>query len=165
MLFTMPALFIWGMAPAWRQITLLAMCGGLLGVLAMIPLRRYLIKREHGKLPYPEGLACSEVLVAADAGSKQASSVFWGIGIGMLFKLITDGLKLVHGKFHLALPAKAGISISVSPALIGVGYILGIRVASVMVGGRGAVGADHRPDDQLVGQRSGALRSFRRRSS
>jgi putative OPT family oligopeptide transporter len=139
-LFTIPALFIWGMAPAWRQITLLAMCGGLLGVLAMIPLRRYLIKREHGKLPYPEGLACSEVLVAADAGSKQASSVFWGIGIGMLFKLITDGLKLVHSKFHLALPAKAGISISVSPALIGVGYILGIRVASVMVAG-GALSA------------------------
>ncbi|MEE8138298.1 MAG: OPT/YSL family transporter, partial [Thermoanaerobaculia bacterium] len=65
-LFTIPALFIWGMAPAWRHITFLAMCGGLIGVLAMIPLRSYLIKKEHGKLPYPEGLACAEVLVAAE---------------------------------------------------------------------------------------------------
>ena len=71
-LFTVPALFIWGMQPAWRQLTLLAMCGGLLGVLAMIPLRRYLIRREHGKLPYPEGTACAEVLVAAEAGGRQA---------------------------------------------------------------------------------------------
>jgi putative OPT family oligopeptide transporter len=139
-LFTIPALFIWGMDPAWRQITLLAMCGGLLGVLAMIPLRRYLIKQEHGKLPYPEGMACSEVLVAAEAGGKQAASVFWGIGIGMLFKLITDGLKLVYGKFQLALPAKASLSISVSPPLIGVGYILGLRIATVMVAG-GALSA------------------------
>ncbi|MCK5652389.1 MAG: OPT/YSL family transporter, partial [Gemmatimonadetes bacterium] len=67
-LFTIPALFIWGMNPAWGQITLLAMCGGLIGVLAMVPLRRYLIKREHGKLPYPEGMACAEVLVAAEGG-------------------------------------------------------------------------------------------------
>ncbi|MGD2135169.1 MAG: OPT/YSL family transporter, partial [Gemmatimonadales bacterium] len=63
-LFTIPALFIWGMDPHWGQITLLAMIGGLIGVLSMIPLRRYLIKREHGRLPYPEGMACAEVLVA-----------------------------------------------------------------------------------------------------
>jgi putative OPT family oligopeptide transporter len=139
-LFTIPALFIWGMDPAWARITLLAMCGGLIGVLAMIPLRRYLIKREHGKLPYPEGMACAEVLVAAEDGGRQAYPVFAGIGVGMLFKLITDGLKVVSGKFQLALPAKAAISISVSPALIGVGYILGVRVASVMVAG-GALSA------------------------
>jgi putative OPT family oligopeptide transporter len=139
-LFTIPALFIWGMDPAWARITLLAMCGGLIGVLAMIPLRRYLIKREHGKLPYPEGMACAEVLVAAEDGGRQAYPVFAGIGVGMLFKLITDGLKVVSGKFQLALPAKAAISISVSPALIGVGYILGVRVATVMVAG-GALSA------------------------
>lgn len=139
-LFTIPALFIWGMNPAWSQITLLAMCGGLLGVLAMIPLRRYLIVREHGKLPYPEGMACAEVLVASQGNSKQASGVFWGLGFGMLFKLITDGFKLVSGKFHLDLPFKAQVSASVSPALIGVGYILGIRVAAVMAGG-GALSA------------------------
>jgi putative OPT family oligopeptide transporter len=139
-LFTIPALFIWGMSPAWRQITLLAMCGGLIGVLSMIPLRRYLIKREHGKLPYPEGMACAEVLVAAEGGGRQATPVFLGIGVGMLFKLITDGFKFVQGKFEIALGYKASVAASVSPALIGVGYILGIRIATVMVAG-GALSA------------------------
>ncbi len=134
-LFTIPALFIWGMSPAWAQITLLTMAGGLLGVLSMIPLRRYLIKREHGKLPYPEGLACAEVLVAAEGGGSQARGVFWGLGVGMLFKLITDGFKFVVGSFQLTLPLKAQLSISVSPPLIGVGYILGIRIATIMVAG------------------------------
>jgi putative OPT family oligopeptide transporter len=139
-LFTIPALFIWGMSPAWRQITLLTMCGGMIGVLAMIPLRRYLIKREHGKLPYPEGMACAEVLVAAEGGGKQATPVFLGIGVGMLFKLITDGFKFVRGSFEVALGYKASLAASVSPALIGVGYILGIRIATVMVAG-GALSA------------------------
>ena len=139
-LFTIPALFIWGMNPAWRQITLLAMCGGLIGVLAMIPLRRYLIKREHGRLPYPEGMACAEVLVASEQGGKQAAGVFWGIGVGMLFMLITDGFRLVQGTFRLALGFKANIAVGVSPPLIGVGYILGIRIATVMVTG-GALSA------------------------
>lgn len=134
-LFTIPALFIWGMNPAWRQITALAMCGGLIGVLAMIPLRRYLIKREHGKLPYPEGLACAEVLVAAEGEGKQAAPVFAGIGVGMFFKLLTDGFKVVAGKFQIGLPFKAAVAVSVSPALVGVGYILGIRIATVMVAG------------------------------
>ena len=139
-LFTIPALFIWGMSPQWSQITLLAMSGGLLGVLAMIPLRSYLIGREHGRLLYPEGMACAEVLVASEQGGKQASGVFWGIGIGMLFKLLTDGFKLVAGKFSLALPLKASVAVSVSPALIGVGYILGFKIATVMVAG-GAISA------------------------
>jgi len=134
-LFTIPALFIWGMPPAWRQMTLLAMAGGLVGVLCMIPLRRYLIAREHGKLPYPEGMACAEVLVAAEHGGKQAANVFRGLGFGMLIKLLTGGLKLVAGKFHLALPLKAHLAVGVSPALIGVGYILGVRIATVMVAG------------------------------
>ena len=134
-LFTIPALFMWGMSPAWAQITLLTMAGGLLGVLFMIPLRRYLIKREHGKLPYPEGMACAEVLVAAEGGGSQARGVFWGLGIGMLFQLITDGFKLVPGAFRLALPFKAQLAVSVSPPLIGVGYILGIRIATIMVAG------------------------------
>ncbi|MDH3290510.1 MAG: oligopeptide transporter, OPT family [Gemmatimonadota bacterium] len=139
-LFTIPALFIWGMSPAWRQITLLTMAGGLIGVLFMIPLRRFLIKREHGTLPYPEGMACAEVLVAAEGGGKQAAGVFWGLGAGMLFKLITDGFKLVQGTFQWALGFKANLAISVSPPLIGVGYILGMRIATVMVAG-GALSA------------------------
>jgi putative OPT family oligopeptide transporter len=134
-LFTIPALFIWGMNPAWAQITVLTMAGGLIGVLAMIPLRRFLIKGEHGKLPYPEGMACAEVLVAAEGGGKQAAGVFWGLGVGMLFQLITNGFRFVQGTFQLALGYKATLAISVSPPLIGVGYILGIRIAAVMVGG------------------------------
>ncbi len=139
-LFTMPALFLWEAEPPWLQMTLLAMCGGLIGVLCMIPLRRYLIQSEHGKLPYPEGMACAEVLVASRAGGHQARTVFTGIGVGMLFKLLTDGLKVLPSKFSVALPGKAVVSASVSPALIGVGYILGIRVASVMAAG-GALSA------------------------
>jgi putative OPT family oligopeptide transporter len=139
-LFTIPALFIWGMSPPLGQITLLAMAGGLIGVLSMIPLRRYLIKQEHGVLPYPEGLACAEVLVAAEGGGRQAAPVFLGLGVGMLFKLITDGFKFVRNEFELALGFKANASIAVSPALIGVGYILGIRIATVMVAG-GALSA------------------------
>ncbi|ACY18913.1 OPT family oligopeptide transporter [Haliangium ochraceum] len=139
-LFTIPALFIWQMPVAWSQITLLAMCGGVIGILAMIPLRRYLIAREHGTLPYPEGMACAEVLVAAESGGAQARPVFLGIGVGMLFKLLTDGFQVVASKFELALAYKAKLSISVSPALVGVGYILGLRVASVMVAG-GALSA------------------------
>jgi putative OPT family oligopeptide transporter len=139
-LFTIPALFMWGMTPAWRQTTLLAMCGGLIGVLAMVPLRRYLIKREHGKLPYPEGMACAEVLVAAEGGGKQAHPVFWGIGVGMLFQLITNGFRFVARTFHVDFPYRASVSASVSPPLIGVGYILGIRIATVMVAG-GALSA------------------------
>jgi len=134
-LFTIPALFMWGMNPEWLQVSLLAMCGGLIGVLSMIPLRRFLIKGEHGRLPYPEGMACAEVLVAAEEGGKQAAGVFWGIGVGMSFQFLADGLKLVRGVFEVGLPARAALSISVSPPLIGVGYILGIRIATVMVAG------------------------------
>lgn len=134
-LFTIPALFIWGMSPEWAQITLLAMAGGVIGVLFMVPLREYLIKGEHGKLPYPEGMASAEVLVAAEGGGRQAAGVFWGIGVGMAVKLITDGLKLIRGVFEIGLGYKAGLAVAVSPPLIGVGYILGIRIASVMVAG------------------------------
>jgi putative OPT family oligopeptide transporter len=85
-------------------------------------------------------MACAEVLVAAEGGGRQATPVFLGIGVGMLFKLITDGFKFVQGKFEIALGYKASVAASVSPALIGVGYILGIRIATVMVAG-GALSA------------------------
>jgi putative OPT family oligopeptide transporter len=134
-LFTIPALFIWGMSPAWAQITLLAMAGGLIGVLFMIPLRRYLIKQEHGQLPYPEGMACAEVLVAAEGGGKQAHGVFWGIGVGMLFQLLVQGANVVKGTLEVALPFKASLAARVNAPLLGVGYILGIRIATVMVAG------------------------------
>ncbi len=134
-LFTIPALFIWGMNPAWGQITLLAMAGGLIGVLFMIPLRRFLIKREHGTLPYPEGMACAEVLVAAEGGGRQAHGVFWGIGAGMLFQLLVQGFAFVRSTFQVALPFKASVAARVNAPLLGVGYILGIRISTIMVAG------------------------------
>ena len=134
-LFTIPALFIWGMKPALLQLTLLAMSGGLIGILAMIPLRRFLIRREHTKLPYPEGLACAEVLVASKEGGSQATGVFWGLGLGLVMKLATEGLKVVGKALDLSLTSTISVAVKVSPALIGVGYILGPRIASVMVAG------------------------------
>jgi putative OPT family oligopeptide transporter len=133
-LFTIPALFLWGVYPDLAQLTLLAMAGGLLGVLCMIPLRQFLIKREHGKLPYPEGLACAEVLVASEYGGRQARGVFWGLGFGALFKLLTDGLKVVTSPLQFGF-WKIELAVKVSPALIGVGYILGPWIATVMVAG------------------------------
>ncbi len=133
-LFTIPALFMWELDPDLGKVTILAMAGGLIGVLCMIPLRQYLIKREHGKLPYPEGLACAEVLVASDKGGRGAIGVFWGLGIGALFKLLTSGLKIIGSTFQVGI-GKFVLAIKVSPALIGVGYILGPRISSVMVAG------------------------------
>lgn len=133
-LFTIPALYLWGLEPQLAQLTLLTMAGGIIGTLAMIPLRRFLIQREHGKLPYPEGLACAEVLVASEHGGRQAEGVFLGLGIGAFFKLLTDWLKIIPTQFAASW-GKFELAVKVSPALIGVGYILGPRIATVMVAG------------------------------
>ena len=97
-IFTMPALFLWAregvMAkPNLIEITLIALIGGLLGVFFMVPLRNALIVREHGVLPYPEGQACAEVLLAGEKGGSNAGKVFAGMGFAALFKFIIDGLK------------------------------------------------------------------------
>jgi putative OPT family oligopeptide transporter len=136
-IFTLPALFMWGMSPDLGQMVLLALCGGLLGVLFMIPLREYLIVREHGRLPYPEGTACAEVLKASQGGGAQAVHVFLGLGIGAAVKALTSWARLLPDSLALSLPwpRKAALSIDLSAALFGVGYILGPRVATVMVGG------------------------------
>jgi len=144
-LFTLPALFIWSLEPGQEaikpellQMGALAAAGGLLGVLAMVPLRRFLIKKEHGNLPYPEGMACAEVLVASEHGGKQAAGVFYGIGFGILVKTLTHGFGWIPKAitFPIApLQYKAFLSAKVSPALFGVGYILGPRIASIMVAG------------------------------
>jgi putative OPT family oligopeptide transporter len=136
-IFTLPALFMWGMAPQLLQMTLLAMTGGLLGVLFMIPLRRYLIEKEHGTLPYPEGTACAEVLVASEVGGARARNVFLGLGVGLVFKFIFGWLKAFPGQVQVAVPGllKGQIGMKMSSALFGVGYILGPRVASIMVAG------------------------------
>jgi putative OPT family oligopeptide transporter len=136
-IFTLPALFLWGVAPDLLQMTLLAMSGGLIGVLFMIPLRRFLIKREHGRLPYPEGTACAEVLVANEVGGKNARYIFYGLGIGALFKFVTSWIKLLPGHVSSSIPflKKGELGMDLSAALFGVGFILGPRIATVMVGG------------------------------
>jgi len=136
-IFTLPALFLWNRDPDLLQMTLLGLSGGVLGILFMIPLRRFLIAREHGKLPYPEGTACAEVLVASERGGDRAANVFVGLGVGAAFKLLTDWLRLVPGKVSGSIPflPKGELGCALNPALLGVGYILGPRVASIMVGG------------------------------
>jgi putative OPT family oligopeptide transporter len=137
MIFTVPALFLWELEPSFLQMVLLALCGGMIGVLMMIPLRPYLIEQEHGRLPYPEGTACAKVLVASEVGGPQANHVFRGLGVGLVFKLMVDGLHLVPGKLRLPIPLlpKAELGSKLSPALLGVGYILGPRISLIMVGG------------------------------
>ena len=136
-IFTLPALFLWGLNPALLQMTLLAMSGGLLGVLFMIPLRRFLIEREHGNLPYPEGTACAHVLVANESGGGHARNVFIGLGAGALYKALTGWAQVLASEAHLKVPflKKGELGMDLSPALFGVGYILGPRIATVMVGG------------------------------
>ncbi len=136
-IFTLPALFMWGFDPPLLQMTLLALCGGLLGVLFMIPLRRFLIEREHGHLPYPEGTACAEVLVASEVGGARAHNVFLGLGLGAAFEFVVGWIKLIPKEVACAVPGipKAQIGMKLSAALFGVGYILGPRIAAVMVGG------------------------------
>ncbi len=136
-IFTLPALFLWGMSPALLQMTLLAMCGGLLGVLFMIPLRKLLIEREHGNLPYPEGTACAEVLVASEVGGSKARPVFLGLAAGVGVEMLTGLARVIPGEVDLRVPflRKGQVGMEVSAALFGVGYILGPRIAAVMVGG------------------------------
>jgi putative OPT family oligopeptide transporter len=128
---------MWGFSPSVLKLLVVALAGGLLGVLFMIPLRRFLIKGEHGKLPYPEGTACAEVLVAADAGGTQARNVFMGLGIGALYKWLMSGLNLWPRDAWAKVPflPKGQVGVDVAPALIGVGYILGAKIGLVMVGG------------------------------
>ncbi len=136
-IFTIPALFIWGYSMPLSQMTLLAVCGGVLGVLFMIPLRGFLIVKEHRTLPYPEGTASAEVLIAASEGGSTATNVFKGMGIGALYKGLISLFYLWPSKIHLRLSVipKAEIGVSATPALLGVGYILGRRIGAIMVGG------------------------------
>ena len=136
-IFTLPALFLWGFDTTFIQITILAMTGGLLGVLFMIPLRPYLIVREHGRLPYPEGTACAEVLKASETGGARARNVFLGLGVGALLKGLTGWLRAVPDGLQISIPVlkKAQLGSDISAALLGVGYILGPRIATIMVSG------------------------------
>lgn len=140
-IFTMPALFLWaeeGLSdkPGIVEITLIALCGGILGVLFMVPLRNALIVKEHATLLYPEGTACADVLLAGEEGGANASTVFSGMGLAAIFKFIVDGLKLLPADVSAAFKSfKGEIGMEVYPALLGVGYIVGPKIASYMFTG------------------------------
>ena len=140
-IFTLPALFLWAAEgkmdkPGILEITLIALIGGLLGVFFMVPLRNALIVKEHGTLPYPEGTACAEVLLAGEKGGANASTVFAGMGFAALFKFIIDGLKLVSGEVSGRVKGYAGeIGTQIYPAVMSVGYICGARISSYMFAG------------------------------
>lgn len=136
-IFTIPALFMWGFDPALLQITILGLMGGMLGIVFMIPLRRFLIVQEHDTLPYPEGTAAAQVLIAADKGGTNAKFVFQGLGIGFIYKGIISFIKLwpAHVRFQIPGLKKGELGLEATPALLGVGYILGPRIASIMVAG------------------------------
>lgn len=144
-IFTLPALFLWAAEgkmdkPGILEITLIALLGGLLGVFFMVPLRNALIVKEHGILPYPEGTACAEVLLAGEKGGANASTVFAGMGFAAIFKFIIDGLKLVSGEISvhtakLISGFKGAIGTQIYPAVMSVGYICGPRISSYMFAG------------------------------
>ncbi len=141
-IFTLPALFLWAKewgtkSPSLIEIAIIAFIGGALGILFMIPLRKALIVQEHGTLPYPEGKACAEVLVAGEEGGAKASTVFAGLGIAAAYKFIADGLKTFPSEVHYEIPAYkgSGFGADVLPALLGVGYICGPRISSYLLAG------------------------------
>ena len=124
----------------WSRVMLVAVLGGLLGILMMIPLRSAFIVKQHGVLPYPEGTACAKVLIVGEQGGSNARTVFLGFGVGFVFQIMMQAFKFWSGEWQKAITGINGyrnavVAIDPSPALLGVGYIIGPRIASVMVGG------------------------------
>ena len=141
--FTVPALIFLASGAGYFnyfQITMLTLVGGILGTLMMVPLRRALIVKEHGLLPYPEGTACAEVLVAGERGGKLASLVFGGLGIGALWKSLSWIFNLFRTEIDYSTPRgsqfpNATINVDISPEYLGVGYVIGPRIAGTMFAG------------------------------
>lgn len=142
-IFTLPVLFMWAQAgtakmPSIVEITIISLIGGVLGILFMIPLRNALIVQEHGTLPYPEGKACAEVVLAGEKGGSSAKTVFFGMGFAAVIKFITGGLGLApagEAISHTFAGIGAKIGTSISSAVISVGYICGPRISSILFGG------------------------------
>ena len=155
-IFTIPALFLWGLVPPYLQVVTLASSAALLGLAAMIPLRRLLIVKAHDELPYPEGTACAEVLhaMSADAGGATSSSawIFRGMVVGAAVKLAISLAFLIPGEVHAALPVlpKAQLALEIAPALLGVGYILGYRQAGGLCRRRVDFGGRDHSADRLA---------------
>ncbi len=140
-IFSVPALFMLGANISNTKIFILAFLGGILGILFMIPMRRYIIVKEHGILPFPEGTACAEILKAGASGAKTAMMAFWGILIGSLYKLCINLFHLFDdvAVFVIKPFEHTQFRIDGTPALLGVGYIIGPRIAAVTFAG-GAIG-------------------------
>ena len=141
-IFTLPALFLWADEgkidfPSILTIFLIALFGGVLGVCFMVPLRQALIVEEHGTLPFPEGTACAEVLLAGEEGGSKAGTVFAGLGIAAVYKFLADGTQLFKSEIGHAFESYKGsqVGIQVLPALAGVGYICGPKISSYMFAG------------------------------
>jgi len=136
-IFTIPALFMWGMAPPFLQVAILALLGGVLGLAAMIPLRRLLIVQSAAELPYPEGTACAEVLRATAGGASGGQWIFRGMLVGAAVKLVVAALFGLPSGVEFALPVlpKAVVAIELAAALLAVGYILGYRQSGILVAG------------------------------
>src|SRR5687767_7909541 len=136
-IFTIPALFMWGMAPPFWQVALLALLGGFLGIAAMVPLRRLLIVRSADELPYPEGTACAEVLRATTTAASGGRWIFIGLAVGAVVKLALGGFMLLDSELaaHLPVLPKAEMALEIAPALLAVGYILGYKQSAIMVSG------------------------------
>ena len=140
-IFTMPALFLWAKEglieqPSILTISLITVCGGILGVLFMIPLRNSIIVQEHGTLPYPEAQACAEVLLAGEEKGSEAKAVFAGMGVAATFKFIIDGLKMVPEVISIPLKAlKTEFTTEIYPAVVAVGYICGYKISSFLFAG------------------------------
>ncbi len=135
-IFVIPALILLGLPPSKFVVFLIEATGGLLGILLMVPIRKHLIEEEHDRLPYPEGTACAEVLQAGEEGGRKAKTVFLGLLAGGLFKFLMAGLKLWPERAGLLIrPLSTFLSFDLSPALTGVGYILGIRISSLIFAG------------------------------
>jgi putative OPT family oligopeptide transporter len=136
-IFTIPALFMWGVAPPVTQVALLALFGGVLGILAMVPLRRLLIVQADAELPYPEGRACAEVLRATEGGAAGGRWIFLGLALGAVVKLALSAAHLLPEEIGTGIGSlpNASLAIKVAPALLAVGFIVGFRASSVMVAG------------------------------
>jgi len=141
--FTIPALYFLFQGEQYfryGQILILSLIGGILGILFMIPLRRSLIVKEHGVLPYPEGTACAEVLVAGERGGTLAQKVFAGLGIALLYKFLMSILGLwkevpTYVTSRVSQFPNATINGEITPEYLGVGYIIGPSIAGTMVAG------------------------------
>jgi putative OPT family oligopeptide transporter len=136
-IFTIPALFMWNMVPPYLQVVVLAYLGAVLGLAAMIPLRRLLVVQGHDELPYPEGTACAEVLRATTGDATSSAWIFRGMALGAAIKLALSIAAIAPGSIHALVPflPKAELAVELAPALLGVGFILGYRQSGVLVAG------------------------------